>query len=196
MYGKDRDGIKRPVLMTPSGQVFGQSSLTDAAIAGRLFHTCSQASSATSTTLNTTHVGLLVGNPQGSGKYLVMHEFGWAIDGTTTNEGSIGLATGTIGDAALVAAPVIYPSLVGSGYSSVAYADQAGVTTGTLNLVKVVGEFDDDTAGTNYGTTAPHVIDLKGSIVISPGYLIGTDTNVAFDDLAWFHFQWEEIDIV
>ncbi len=196
MYGKDREGIPRPVLMTPSGQLSGQRNLADAAINGRLFHTCSQASSVTSITLAEAHSGLLLGNPVGSGKYLVMHEFGWAIDGTTTNEGTIGLATGAIGNMAFVAAPVIYSSLIGSGFSSVAWVDQAGVTAGTLSLAKVIAEFDDDTAGTQYGTTTAHVADLKGSIVIAPGYLIGTDTNVAFDDLAWFHFQWEEIDII
>ena len=194
MYGKDRDGIGRPVLVKPSGQLMGMGDLTDAAINGRLFHTCSQASSTTSTTLNTTHVGLLVGNPAGSGKYLIMHEFGFAADGSITGEGIIGLATGPIGNMALVAAPVIQPSLVGGSASSVAYADQVGVTTGTLTCVRVVAQLDDTAAATAYGSPI-QLVDLKGSIVIAPGYCIGTETTVAAGDVMWFHFQWEEVDI-
>lgn len=194
MYGKDRDGTGRPVLVTPTGELSGQSNLTDAAINGRLFYTCSQASSTTSTTLNTTHVGLAVGNPAGSGKYLVMHEFGFAADGSITGEGIIGLATGTIGDMALVAAPVIQPALVGGSASSVAYADQAGVTTGTLTAVRIIAQLDDTAAGTAYGFPI-QVIDLKGSIVIAPGYLVATETTVAAGDVMWFHFMWEEIDV-
>ena len=194
MYGKDDNGIGRPVLTTPTGQLFGMSNLAEAAIAGRLFHVCTQASTTTSTTLNTTHVGLAVGNPAGSGKYLVMHEFGWAAEASITAEGTIGLATGTIGD--MAAANTIMPALVGGSGSSVAYADEVGVTTGTLTAVKVFGETDDTAAGAqSYGTTTAHVLNLKGSLVISPGYLIGTESEVATGDVMWFHFVWEEIDI-
>jgi len=194
MYGKDRDGTGRPVLVEDSGQLSGMSKLTDAAINGRLFHTSSQASSTTSTTLSTTHVGLLVGNPAGSGKNLVMHVFGFAADGSITAEGIIGLATGTIGDMALVAAPVIQPSLVGGSASSVAYADQVGVTTGTLTCLRVVGQLDCTAAATTYGTPL-QIIDLKGGIVIGPGYCIGTETTQAAGNVMWFHFQWEEVDV-
>lgn len=194
MYGKDRGGVGRTILTQESGALFGMSNLTEAAINGRLFYTASQASSTTSTTLNTTHVGLLVGNPAGSGKYVVMHEFGFAADGSISGEGIIGLATGAIGDMALVAAPVIQPALVGGASSSVAYADQVGVTTGTLTCVRVVAQLDDTAAGTAYGFPI-QVIDLKGSIVLSPGYLIGTETTVAAGDVMWFHFLWEEIDV-
>ena len=196
MYGKDRDGIGRPILVEQSGQLVGMSNLTDAAINGRLFHCCSQISTTTSTTLNTTHVGLAVGNPAGSGKYLIMHEFGWGTDGSLSAEGTIGLAVGTIGDMAAGEAPTVYPSLVGGNGSSVARADQVGVTTGTLTMVKVIAETDDTAAGAqSYGTTTPHILDLKGSIVISPGYLVATETNVATGNVMWFHFQWEEIDV-
>ncbi len=195
MYGRDRDGVGRPVLTTPSGELSGMGNLTDAAINGRLFHCCSQISSTTSTTLNTTHVGLLVGNPQGSGKLLVMHEFGWGADGSITGEGVFGLSVASIGDMAAGEAPTIYPSLIGGSGSSVAYADQVGVTTGTLYMVKVIGEADDTAAGVEYGTTGPHLLDLKGSLVISPGYCVGTETNVALGNVMWFHFQWEEIDV-
>ena len=199
MHGRDREGIGRQFLMTNSGQFFGQPDLTDAAINGRLFHTCSQAASDVSTTLDEdTHTGLLLGNPKNSGKYLVMHEFGWGVSARITDdkEGVIGLATGGIGNMAKVAAPVIYPSLIGGTASSIAYADQAGVVTGTLTMAKIVSEAD-ATAATvqSYGTTVAHVINLKGSLVISPGYLIGTDFTLATGAVLWFHFQWEEIDI-
>ena len=136
MFGKDRDGIARAVRVTSSGQLIGMNNLMDAAINGRLFHACSQASSDTSTSMNTSHTGLLIGNPTASGKYLVMHEFGWATDGQVSGgEAVIGLATGTIGDMALVAAPVIQPSLVGGSASSVAYADQVGEQAATLTEI-------------------------------------------------------------
>ena len=194
MYGKDRDGVSRPILMKPSGQLMGMGDLSDAAINGRLFHTCSQASSDTTATGTEAHTGLLVGNPTGSGKYIIMHEFGFAADGEIADEGHIGLVTGAIGDMALVAAPVIQPALVGGTATSVAYADQTGVTAGTLSVVKIVAQLDDATADTGYGSDI-QVVNLKGSIVLSPGYLVGTDTTVAAGNVMWFHFVWEEVDV-
>jgi len=197
MYGKDRSGIPRSLRVNESGQLSGVSNLTEAAINGRLFHTCSQASSTTSATGTEAHVGLLVGNPPGSGKYLVMHEFGWAADGEIADESTIGLATGAIGNMALVAAPVIQPSLVGSAFSSVAYADQAGVTAGTLTIARICAEADDDGAGgSQYGSSGPNIYNINGSIVLAPGYVVGTDSELALGDVMWFHFQWEEIDII
>ena len=61
-------------------------------------------------------------------------------------------------------------------------------------MVKVIGEADDTAAGVQYGSSGLHLLNLKGSIVIAPGYAIGTETNVAFGNVMWFHFQWEEID--
>ena len=194
MYGKDRDGVARPLLMKDSGQLMGMGDLSDAAINGRLFHTCTQAATTTTATGVEAHTGLLVGNPTGSGKYFIMHEFGFASQGEIADEGHIGLVTGAIGNMALVAAPVIYSSLVGSGASSVGYADSAGVTAGTLSVVKIIGQLNDATVATGYGSDI-QVVDLQGSIVLAPGYLIGTDTTVIAGAVMWFHFLWEEIDV-
>ena len=198
MEGKDRNGIKRTVLTTPTGQLAGMGSLTDAAINGRLFHTASQAAATTSATLTAAHVGLLVGNPKNSGKYLVMHEFGWGCSASITAEGALGIVTGPIGDMATQAGTtnVAYPSLIGGSASSIALVDITGTTAGTLILAKIIGEADDTAAtAASYGTDGVHVIDLKGSLVISPGYCIGTETTAVAGAVMWFHFQWEEIDI-
>ena len=198
MYGKDRSGTGRPVLTTPSGQLSGMSNLTDAAINGRLFHTASQAAATTSATLTAAHVGLLVGNPPGSGKYLVMHEFGWGCSASITAEGALGIVTGPIGNmvASVGTANLAVPSLIGGSGSSVALVDITGTTAGTLILAKIVGELDDTAAtAASYGTDGAHVVDLKGSLVIPPGYVIGTETTAVAGAVMWFHFQWEEIDI-
>ena len=73
MYGKDRSGIGRAALVTPSGQLMGMPNLMDAALNDRLFHCNTATVVDCSTTLNTTFTGLGVCNPGTSGKYYIFY---------------------------------------------------------------------------------------------------------------------------
>jgi len=70
MYGQDASGVGRPPLIDADRKlvvVNGGGNLADAAINGRLFCAAMQTPTTTSTTLNTTFVGLGLCNPTGSG---------------------------------------------------------------------------------------------------------------------------------
>ena len=70
----------------------GGGRYIEAARAGRLFSVATQAAVATTVTLNTNWEGLRVANPAGSGKNLVMLEFGWSMAVVGSADGAVGLA--------------------------------------------------------------------------------------------------------
>ena len=105
MYGKDSDGIGRPVLVDSSGKLITTSNLADAAVKGRLFSVANQAKVAVTAALATTWTGLGVGNPATSGKNYIFHEFGWSSDVVNPAEGVVGLMIGAVGDMAQAVTP-------------------------------------------------------------------------------------------
>ena len=191
MYGKTEAGVGLPVLVDSNGKLItvpGGGKYADAAINGRLFSAANQTPVTTSTTLHTTFVGLSLVNPTGSGKLIVVHEFGWALDQAAAGDAVLALATTTDSgfDADITVRCARY------GYAtSVAYAD-AGATIVAPIIIKVIG-----TIGTNATTalTNPGLIDLGGSIVLAAGRALVTDTTLATGATSiQFHFLWEEID--
>ena len=161
----------------------------EAAIAGRLFSAANQTPVATSTTLNTTFTGLALANPTGSGKLLVVHEFGWGLDQAAAGDAVLALGITTYSSEY---ASAITPRCARYAYAtSVAIVDN-GATIVAPVLVKIIGSI-----GTNATTalTNPGLIDLGGSIVLSPGYVLVTDTTLATGATSiQFHFMWEELD--
>jgi hypothetical protein len=81
------------------------------------------------------------------------------------------------------------------GYAtSSAIADEGATITGASG--KVVRHIA--TLGTNATTdllNGPTIVDLRGSIIIPPGYALYTDTLLASGDFMLFHFVWEEVDV-
>lgn len=192
MYGKTEAGVGLPVLVDSSGKLItapGGGKYADAAINGRLFSAANQTPVNTSTTLNTTFTGLALANPTGSGKLLVLHEFGWALDQAAAGDSvlALGITTYSANYAA-----AITPRCARYAYAtSVAVVDD-GATIVAPVLVKIIGSI-----GTNATTalTNPGLIDLGGSIVLSPGYVVVTDTTLATGATSiQFHFMWEEVD--
>jgi hypothetical protein len=191
MYGKTRSGIGLPSLCDAEGILLtknGGGKYADAAINGRLFSAANQTPLNTSTTLNTTFTGLALANPTGSGKLLVLHEFGWALDQAAA--GDAVLALGVTSYSAEYAA-AITPVCARYGYAtSVAIVDN-GATIVAPTLIKIIGSI-----GTNATTalTNPGLIDLGGSIVLAPGRVLVTDTTLAMGATSiQFHFMWEEV---
>jgi hypothetical protein len=169
-------------------------SLADAAIAGRLFSVANQTHVTTTAALATTWTGLGVGNPAASGKLYVFHEFGWAQEVVMNTEGSYGLMVATNGaegstgmSAAIVARCARY------GYATTSALCDDGATIGTPILIRHFGSSMEG-AITTVPSLGGNIYDLKGSIVIPPGYALLTYTFAIQTNSVLFHFVWEEID--
>ena len=190
MYGKDRDGVGRAVLTDDSGVLLTPSGkCADAAANGRLFSVASSAAVATTAAANTTWTGLGVANPTGSGKLLVMLQFGWALSVVGPDEGILGLMAAT--DGGFASALTVRCARYGAG-TSIAYADD-GATIVSPVLERVVSTYGTG-AITTWQGAGPQVYNIDGSIVLPPGRSICTYTTTATTAAFQFSFMWEEID--
>jgi len=192
MYGQDVDGVGRPPLVDSSRRLVIAPSggfLADAALNGRLFSVANQAKVAVTAGLATTWTGLGVANPTGSGKILVVYEFGWSTDVVNPAEGVVGLMTST--DSGF--AQAIAARCARNGYAtSVAYCDD-GATIATPVLERVCGSTMEGAI-----TTTPqlgvNVYKIEGGIVLAPGRSVLTFHSIGGTASMLFHFLWEEID--
>lgn len=190
MYGKTRGGVGLPLLCDNEGVLLTKSYLADAALAGRLFGVCNQAAVATTAALATTWTGLCVSNPAASGKNMILREFGFSQTIAAAADGAIGLLTCTI--AAPASNVTIQNQKLGGG-SSAMIADD-GATIASPVLQRVFGPIG-TLAVTGYGQGPQFVYKADGSIVIPPGYTIGTYTTKAITATMIFYFVWEEVDV-
>jgi len=193
MYGQDANGVGRPPLIDADRKLVIVNSggkYADAALNGRLFYVANQTPIATSTTLNVTFTGLGLANPTGSGKLIIVHEFGWGLDQAAAGDAVLALATTT--DSGFTTSLTV--RCTRNAYAtSVAYAT-AGCTIAAPIIVKVLGSI-----GTNATTalTRTGLIDLGGSIILAPGRSVVTDTTLATGATSiQFSFMWEEVDEV
>jgi hypothetical protein len=178
----DNEGI---LLTKPGG-----GSLADAALNGRLFCAAMQTPATTSTTLNTTFVGLGLCNPTGSGKLLVVHEFSYAATAALTAEVLLALATTT--DSGFAAD--IVPRCCRNGYAvSVALVDK-GATIVAPVIERIIATLGQGADSVLLGGAPPNIVKLEGSIILAPGRALVTDTTVAAGAVLQFGFVWEEID--
>ena len=186
-------GAKPALRQDTDGSLFVKDvspGLAEAAIAGRLFHYATQGEVANCTELNVTFTGLGLGNPATSGKNYILHEFGYAYSTVVTNETDLALSVGVIG--AMDAAQTPQPSMVGGGFTSSAYLSETCTRTAPLKA-KFITSLDDMVAAKDYAC-APQIVDLKGTIVLAPGYAVWTETTAATGTVMYYHFIWEEVD--
>lgn len=158
----------------------------EAARAGRLFSVANQAAVATTAALATTWTGLGVCNPAGSGKDIIIHEFGWALAVDGTEDGAVGLMIAD--DTGMAADLTARAAMYGKG-SSVAYCD-AGCTIGTPVLERVIGSI---TNGAPVGSLASNIYHVDGSIILPPDRSVLTYVTAACTACAIFYFLWEEV---
>lgn len=192
MYGKDRDGVGRALLLDSEGKLLtapGGGKFADAAINGRLFCVANQAAVAVTAALATTWTGLGVANPTGSGKLLVMHEFAWSTNVVNPAEGVVGLMTCTPGD---MAAGIAARCCRNAYATSVALCDN-GATIGTPVLERVCGSTMEG-AITTIPQLAANIVNLEGSIILAPGRAVCTYHSIGGTASLIFSFMWEEID--
>jgi len=199
MYGKVGEqslssGSSGPLRLNEQGTLVATGyggKYAEAAMAGRLFHSANINMVTTSTTLNTTFVGLGLCNPAGSGKNVIVHEFGYAFIAGSAAGLILALAvTDDTGFAQDANAPIICGKY--GAATSVCYTDE-GATITAPTIIKVITQRAD--AATTTFQSYPSIVDLNGSIVLPPGYAVVTDTTTAAGaSTAQFSFMWEEVD--
>jgi hypothetical protein len=166
------------------------NGLMDAALGGRLYAAANQAAVATTAALAGTWTGLCISNPTGNSKNFVMHEFSWGMSVVGSDDGAVGLITCTIAAPASVITSI---NQYRGGAASTAYVDDGATIVGGA-LIRPCGDYG--TGATNLiVSTGPHVIDLKGGIVLTPGYTLATYTTTATTAAFVFGFVWEEVDV-
>lgn len=196
MYGKDgaqelASGGIGPLRIGRDGSLIVRDAITDAALKGRLFCAAMQTPTTTSTTLNTTFVGLALCNPTGSGKNIIVHEFSYAATAALTAETLLALATTT--DSGFAAD--ITPRCCRNGYAtSVAIVDKGATIVAPVieRIIATLGQAADTAMGS---AVPPNVVDLRGSIILVPGRALVTDTTVAAGAVLQFGYLWEEVPI-
>jgi hypothetical protein len=192
MYGKTRAGVGLPPIVDDEGIMLvkhGGGALADAAINGRLFSVANQAKVAVTAALATTWTGLGVCNPTGSGKLLIMHEFGWSTDIVNPAEGVVGLMTAT--DTGF--AQALTARCARNAYAtSVAYCDD-GATISTPVLERVCGSTMEGAISTVVQNNV-NIYKIDGGIVLAPGRSVLTYHSIGGTASLIFHFVWEEVD--
>lgn len=194
MYGKTRAGLGLPVVVDSEGVLLTAPAggrLADAAVNGRLFCCANQTPITTSTTLDTTFVGLALCNPTGSGKLVVVHEFSYAATAALTAETLLALATTT--DSGLTAAEFTV-RCCRYGYATSVCTVRDGGTIIAPVIERIVATLGQGADSTQLGGRPPNVVKLDGGIVLAAGRALVTDTTVATGAVMQFGYVWEEID--
>lgn len=200
MYGKQGrqslgSGVSGPLRLDGAGALvtsgyFGKYA--EATLQGKVFVAANQAKVAVTADFATTYTGLVVENPAGSGKNLIMIGFSYAAEEAVATAVGLGLMTGAdAGDAA--AAIVPRNRLKGNGTVSVAIVDNGCTLVGTPVLEQLITTAwaEATTAGT---LAQPNVIDLDGSLIITPGYYVAVMATAAVAASMLFGFMWIEED--
>jgi hypothetical protein len=189
--GKNRAGTRKDLLTNADGVVLVSGDYSDAAINGRLFAAAMQTPTTTSTTLNTTFVGLGLCNPTGSGKLLIVHEFSYAATAALTAETLLALATT---DSTGFEADIV-PRCCRNGYAaSVALVDK-GATINAPVIERIIATLGQGADSVQLGGAPPNIVKLGGSIILAPGRAVVTDTTAAAGAVLQFGYLWEEIDL-
>lgn len=189
MYGKDRDGVGKPVIVDKSGIMVTRSAMTDAALQGRLFSAANQSNITTTAVMNTTWTGLGIYNPAASGKDLVFYEFGWHQEIVFNTEGGMALFAATSIDAAV---GVAVQGCKFGQTGSVAYASE-GCTIAAPQLLRTGLGSSMEGAISTVPSLGMNIYKINGSIIIPPGYGLWSYTFAIQTSSILFHYVWEEI---
>jgi len=168
------------------------ANLQEAVLDGRVFSAANATKVAQTAGITAAWTGLGIANPAGSGKNLIIHEFGYALMIASDVAGLIGLMTAPVGDMADNLTK--YNALDGEATtSSIAYADD-GATLGTPVLKRILSSAGTEAMDTNLFPAAPQIYYPEGSLIIPPGRAVATYFTLASTACFVFHFVWEEID--
>lgn len=161
---------------------------------GNIYSAGNQAAAATVALGTLVNTGLILSNPLGSGKNIVLLKLSYVNSVVVPTAGFLALETGfNSGTNVIHTTPAtVFSNLIGTGPSGVGLVDVAATLptapTHRLGLAQC-----GTLATTGYGVTTPNVVDVEGSIILPPGgyaayYTLATNTA------AWlFTFTWEEV---
>lgn len=140
----------------------------EAARRGLIFSASNVAAQAVSVALATTYTGLLVYNPSGSGKRMILLRAKFALSVAPAAIASLHLLrvpTGTYTHTTPLAAPGIVSTKIGSGLASAMGADSAATIPTPTYLMSAGSGF---TAGALYADSQTW-LDIDGAITVEPG---------------------------
>lgn len=180
----------------PTGEVVTQQLHADgyeAAVRGQMFSGSNSAAVTTSAGFATTHTGLCLSNPIGSGKNLVLMKVKYGAIVAQAAALSFGLQTGYHAATNVVHTTPMVPlsNLVGSP-AGVGLIDSAATLPIAPTRIILL-----DTLLTGAITTTPiggNQYDFNGTLVIPPGGFVATYTSAASTATSLvFGFTWEEV---
>lgn len=166
----------------------------EATYRGTVFSAGNQAAAATVALGTLANTGLVLSNPVGSGKNIVLLKLSYVNSVAVPTAGYLALETGfNSGTNVTHTTPAtVFSNLIGTGASGVGLVD-VSATMPTAPVHRLGLAQCGTVAVTAYGVTTPNVVDLEGSIILPPGgyaafYTFATNTA------AWFFtFSWEEV---
>jgi hypothetical protein len=151
----------------------------------------------TSVGLTTTALGLILSNPAGSSKNLVLLQFSIAVVGAPAAVSAFGLQAGfaAAGVTAHTTPLIAQATLLSSSASGAGKIDAAATTVGTPFLFLALGvtPITGATANVVNPPVIGNVYDIKGSIVIPPGGWVAEYTSTVLSTIA--SMTWAEIPI-
>jgi len=159
---------------------------------GHVYVAANQAAVAITAAFATTYTGLVLENPATSGKNLVLLSASYASTIAVPTATAIGIMTGA--DAGDAAAAITPRNRKTGGAASIAIVDNGCTLTGTpvLEQVFCTAWTEATTAGT---LGNPNVVDLDGSLIITPGYYVAFYSTAANSAAFLCSFMWEEVDV-
>ena len=157
---------------------------------GNVFGASNQAAQAVSVALNTTYTGLVLSNPNGSGKYLVLLSAGYALSVAPAGIASIHLIGANSATDVVHTTPVVPRSmLIGNTSTPSGKTDSAATIPTPFYLMSLMGGF---TAGAL--PDSPNALfDIGGQIVLAPGGFVAIGALTAVTGFG--SFVWEEVAI-
>lgn len=163
---------------------------------GNIFSGGNQAAVATVALGTTTYTGLSLSNPIGSGVNLVLLKASYVNSVAVPTAGYLGLETGfnTSTQVTHTTPATVYNNMLNSGVASKGLLDVSS-TLPTAPVHRLGLAQCGSVATSGYGVSTPNVIDLEGSIILTPGSYVAFYT-FATNTAAWFFtFNWLEVNI-
>jgi hypothetical protein len=194
------DGAVGPQRASRDGSTImgaGMGDYQELAQRGFIFSGANQGPGGTTTTvgLATTYTGLVVSNPAGSGKNLVMLQAGIGVVGAPAALSTLGILAGFAAGGVTVHTTPLTPfsTLLSSGASGVGKVDSAATLVGSpfiflpLGVTPITGA----TAQVVNPPVVLNVYDFKGSLVVPPGGYVAVYTSTVLSIIGGF--TWAEV---
>lgn len=188
------DGVSASLRLDATGALIasvGGAKYAEPTLRGKVFAAANQAAVALTAAFATTYTGLVLENPAGSGKNLILIGFSYASTVAIPTATALGIMTGA--DAGDAAAAIVPRNRLKGGGASIAIVDNGCTLVGTPVLEQLITTAW--TEATTAGSLAqPNHVDLDGSLIITPGYYAAVYSAAANTAAFLFSLMWIEED--